>query len=107
MDRIFDCRLGLLLRSYGWRVVFLGADTPLRTLEETATTTAPDVIVLVTFDPARLESEGTTLRRLGRIAPLHLSGPGTSPEMSAKVRVPRLNGDLVDAARQLARMPNG
>jgi MerR family transcriptional regulator, light-induced transcriptional regulator len=98
---------GLLLRSYGWRVLFLGADTPLQTLEETAKTTAPDVVVLVTFDPARLRSEGAALRRLGRIAPLFLSGPGASREMSAKVRVRRLDGDLVEAARQVARMPNG
>ncbi len=98
---------GLLLRSYGWRILFLGSDTPLRTLEDTAKTTAPDVIVLVTFDPVLLESEGTALRRLGRIAPLFLSGPGASPELSATVRVRRLNGDLVEAARQVARMPNG
>ncbi|HLY48694.1 MAG TPA: MerR family transcriptional regulator [Solirubrobacteraceae bacterium] len=98
---------GLLLRSYGWRVLFLGTDTPLLTLEDTATTTAPAVIVLVTFDPALLEAEGTALRRLGRIAPLFLSGPGASPEMTAKIRVRRLDGDLVEAARQVAHMPNG
>jgi MerR family transcriptional regulator, light-induced transcriptional regulator len=98
---------GLLLRSYGWRVLFLGSDTPLLTLEYTAQTTAPAVIVLVTFDPALLESEGTALRRLGRIAPLFLSGPGASPEMTAKIRVRRLDGDLVEAAHQVAHMPNG
>jgi DNA-binding transcriptional MerR regulator len=97
---------GLLLRSYGWRVLFLGANTPLWTLEDTAKSTAPDVIVLVTFDPVRLASEGTAVRRLGRIAPLFVSGPG-SPEMSAKLRVRRLDGDLVEAARTVARMPNG
>jgi MerR family transcriptional regulator, light-induced transcriptional regulator len=98
---------GLLLRSYGWRVLFLGADTPLWTLEATARSTVPDVIVLVTFDPATVDSEGNTLRRLGRIAPLFLSGPGASPELTGKLRVRRLNGDLVDAAAQIARMPSG
>jgi len=38
---------GLILRSYGWRILFLGADTPLSTLQETARTTGPAVIVLV------------------------------------------------------------
>jgi hypothetical protein len=98
---------GLLLRSHGWRVVFLGADTPLFTAEETANSTAPDVIVLVTFDPARLEAEGAALRRLARKWPLFLSGPGASRELSAKVRVRRLDGDLIEAARQVALMPNG
>jgi MerR family transcriptional regulator, light-induced transcriptional regulator len=97
---------GLLLRSYGWRVLFLGADTPLWTLEDTARTTVPAVVVLVTFDPALLESEGVALRRLGRIAPLFLSGPGASPAISGKLRVRRLDGDLVEAARLVARMPS-
>jgi MerR family transcriptional regulator, light-induced transcriptional regulator len=97
---------GLLLRSYGWRVLFLGADTPFWTLEDAARTTAPAVVVVVTFDPALLESEGVALRRLGRIAPLVLSGPGASSAMSAKLRVRRLDGDLVDAARVVAQMPN-
>ena len=97
---------GLLLRSYGWRILFLGGDTPLWTLEETAKTTAADAVVLVTFDPALLDSEGVRLRRLGRIAPLFLSGPGALPEVTAKLRVRRLDGDLAEAARQLAQMPN-
>ncbi len=98
---------GLLLRSYGWRVLFLGADTPLATLEETATKTSPAAIVLVTFDPGLVGAEGTTLRRLGRMAPLFLSGPGATADLSAKLRVRRLDGDLLEAARELAWMPNG
>ena len=60
--------------------------------------------MLVTFDPALLASEGTTVRRLGRIAPLFVSGPA-STEMSARLRVRRLDGDLIEAARIVARMP--
>ena len=33
---------GVLLRSYGWRILFLGADTPISTLAQTAKTTRPD-----------------------------------------------------------------
>lgn len=98
---------GLLLRSYGWRILFLGADTPLRTLEDTTRRTLADVVVLVTFDQALLQADGTALRRLGRIAPLFVSGPGAAPEAAAKLRVRRLDGDLVEAAHQIARMPNG
>ena len=70
---------GLILRSHGWRILFLGADTPLSTIQETARTTAPAVIVLVTFDTELVETEGAALRRLARIAPLFLSGPGAAP----------------------------
>ena len=37
---------GLLLRSYGWRILFLGADTPIATPTEAAETTRPALTVL-------------------------------------------------------------
>ena len=97
---------GLILRSYGWRILFLGADTPLSTLQDAASTTAPAVIVLVTFDTALVEAEGTALRRLARIAPLFLSGPGASPALTGHLRIRRLNGDLIEAAHEVAKMTN-
>ena len=95
---------GLLLRSHGWRIIFLGADTPISTLEATAQVTAPAAIVLVAFDAALLESQATALRRLGRITPLSLSGPGATADLPRLARIRRLNGDLVAAADELARM---
>jgi methanogenic corrinoid protein MtbC1 len=97
---------GLILRSHGWRILFLGADTPLSTLEQTARTTGPAVIVLVTFDTALLTAEGAAVRRLARIAPLLLSGPGAAPELTGQLRVRRLDGDLIEAAHEVARMTN-
>jgi methanogenic corrinoid protein MtbC1 len=97
---------GLILRSHGWRILFLGADTPLSTLHQTARTTCPAVIVLVTFDTALVERDGGALRRLARIAPLFLTGPGAAPELAGKLRVRRLDGDLVEAAHAVARMTN-
>jgi DNA-binding transcriptional MerR regulator len=97
---------GLILRSYGWRILYLGADTPLSTLEQTARTTGPAVIVLVTFDTALVEEKGTAVRRLARVAPLLLSGPGASPDLAGQLRVRRLDGDVIDAAREVAMMTN-
>ena len=97
---------GLILRSYGWRILFLGADTPLSTIQETARTTGPAVTVLVTFDPALVDSGGTALRRLARISPLFLSGPGATSALIGRLGVRPLDGDLIEAAHQVARMPN-
>ena len=97
---------GLLLRSHGWRILFLGADTPIPTLEATAHLTAPAAIVLVAFDSGLLESEATALRRLGRIAPLSLSGPGAAADLPHLAHVRRLIGDVVAAADELAHMSN-
>jgi DNA-binding transcriptional MerR regulator len=94
---------GIVLRSHGWRILFLGTDTPVPTLEHTAKTTAPAVIVLVTYDTAFLDAEAAAVRRLGRIAPLFLGGAGASTELTAGLRVRRLAGDLIEAAHEVAK----
>ncbi len=92
---------GLLLRSYGWRILFLGADTPIETVEQAARSTQPKLAVIASFDPARLEAEAASIRRLGRLVALHLSGPGATEELCRRLRVARLDGDLIDAAREI------
>ncbi|MGO9823147.1 MAG: hypothetical protein ACLPTJ_21160 [Solirubrobacteraceae bacterium] len=92
---------GLLLRSYGWRILFLGADTPISTLAQTAKTTQPELAVLTSFDPALFQAEKTALRRLAKIAPLALSGPGASDTLCTQLGLRRLDGDLVDAANEI------
>jgi MerR family transcriptional regulator, light-induced transcriptional regulator len=98
---------GLLLRSYGWRILFLGADTPISTLTQTTKTTRPTIAVLASFDPALLQAEATALRRLAKMAPLVLSGPGASDTLCNQLSVRRLNGDVITAANEIARRPNG
>ena len=97
---------GLLLRSHGWRILFLGADTPISTLAQTAKTTRPALVVLTSFDPALLQAEKTALRHLAKIAPLVLSGPGASDTLCTQLGVQRLDGDLVDAANEIAHATN-
>src|SRR5581483_7965686 len=69
---------GLILRTFGWRILFLGADAPLVTIKETVRRTAPAVAVVVTFDSAHLSAEAHTLRQISRMVPLFLSGPGAA-----------------------------
>lgn len=98
---------GLLLRSHGWRLLFLGADTPLETLERAVAVNPARLVVVVSVDSARLEAERSRLRRLARSAPLVLSGSGATEELCARLRVERLDGDLVAAAAEVARRGNG
>ncbi len=93
---------GLVLRSHGWRVLFLGADTPTSTLIQTAESTEPALAVVASFDPALLEAEAAALRRLAERTPLALAGPGASDELCARLGVRRLDGDLVAAASEVA-----
>ena len=93
---------GLILRSHGWRIVFLGADTPIDTLEQAVQSTRPALTVLASFDPSHLTTNPTTIRRLARDTPLVLSGPGATTELCKKLRLQRLDGDLITAAHQTA-----
>jgi DNA-binding transcriptional MerR regulator len=92
---------GLVLRTHGWRILFLGADTPLATLAEAAASTNPQLVVVSAVEPARFEAEATALRRLARKTRLVLSGPGASEAVGKRLGIERLNGDLVAAARSV------
>ena len=93
----------LVLRSYSWRIVFLGADTPIETLARAAETTRPALVVVSSFDPSLLEVEGAALRRLAQTVPLALAGPGATEGLSVRLGARRLDGDLVAAADEVAR----
>ena len=98
---------GLILRSHGWRILFLGADTPLSTIQETGPDhrAGGDRARHVRHRAGRAEADA--LRRLARIAPLFLSGPGAPLASRASCGVRRLDGDLIDAAADdVARMSN-
>jgi DNA-binding transcriptional MerR regulator len=94
---------GLVLRSHGWRILFLGADTPIQTLAKAVAALKPQLVVVASMDGALLEPLGGELRRLARSARLVLSGTGASEELCARLRVDRLDGDLVAAAETVAQ----
>ena len=96
---------GLVLRSHGWRILFLGADTPLAALDQAARTMDPRLVVVASNDTALFEEQGAALRRLARTAPLVLSGTGATEALCARVRVDRLDGDLIAAAESVSRLP--
>lgn len=92
----------VLLQS-GWRVRFLGADTPFPALSQACRTIAPDAVVLAATRRTALEAHGPVLRRLAATVPLFIGGPGAHEDLVADWGVTRLSGDLVAAARQLSR----
>jgi DNA-binding transcriptional MerR regulator len=94
---------GLLLRSHGWRILLLGADTPLATLSDAVAATGPRLVVVASVDSSLLEAEAVALRRLSRKAHLVLAGAGASADVCARLRVECLGGDPVAAAETVAQ----
>jgi DNA-binding transcriptional MerR regulator len=94
---------GLVLRSHGWRILFLGADTPVENLAGTAAATGPALVVVTAFDAALLEAEAPALGRLADSVPLALAGPGATASLCARLGARLLDGDVVAAADEVGR----
>ena len=90
---------GLALRELGWRITFLGADTPPDTLVDTVRRLAPDALVLAVADPARLEGVAETVAELaGGATTVWVGGAGAEPLPGAQL----LEGSPLEAAAQVA-----
>jgi DNA-binding transcriptional MerR regulator len=90
---------GLLLRERGWRVAFLGADTPWGTLGEAAERLGPEIVVLAITDPATAAGLDTELS-VG--VPVAIAGSAADPALAERLGARYLSGDLVTAADDLA-----
>jgi MerR family transcriptional regulator, light-induced transcriptional regulator len=93
---------GVALNRLGWRIAFLGADTPLETIESAAEAVHPSAIVLA----ATLrngQADTARLLALGRERPLYLGGAAANEELAKRAGARYLGTDPVAAAEELAR----
>ena len=77
---------GLVLRRRGWRIAYLGANTPLPSLRELAHELAPAAAVLASVSRRRFDAAAPELRELTAAVPLVvLGGAGASPALAGSV----------------------
>ena len=93
---------GLALHDRGWRIVFLGPDTPLDTLTDAADALRPNAVVLAATAPAHFERGRDALRGIARTLPVHVAGAGATPELAAATGSQLLGPDPIAAAERLA-----
>ena len=92
--------LALVLRDRGWRVTFLGADTPVDTIVDTSRRVAPEVIVLAVLKDPGLGA--STLRELSRRVRVVIAGSGSAPSIAKVLGAEHFDGDPIEAAAYLA-----
>jgi len=92
--------LALVLRDRGWRVTFLGADTPVDTIVDTSRRVAPEVIVLAVLKDPGLGAN--TLRELPRRVRVVIAGSGSAPSIAKVLGGEHFDGDPIEAAAYLA-----
>lgn len=89
---------GLVLRERGWRITFLGSDTPIETIVDSAVGLKPAAVVLAAVMPERFEDVADGIRRLSRGSPVLIGGEGASSDMADRLGAQALDADPVEAA---------
>jgi DNA-binding transcriptional MerR regulator len=92
---------GVVLHRNGWRIGYLGADTPLDDLATAAAATRPDLVVLAATTTGLLEGLTKDLARLADTLPLAIAGAGATRPLADAVNARLLTGDPVTAAERL------
>jgi DNA-binding transcriptional MerR regulator len=92
---------GVLLGRAGWRIRYLGPDTPVHSLSQAARLTQADAVVLACRRPTGFRGHASALRRLSEDHPVWLAGRGATPRVLEEVGVPNLGGDLIAAVAEL------
>jgi methanogenic corrinoid protein MtbC1 len=93
---------GIVLNRNGWRVGYLGANTPMLDLIQVASEIRPSLVVLAASTPERFAAVVTELVRLAGIATLALAGEGATENLADETGARLITEDPVTAAQQLA-----
>jgi DNA-binding transcriptional MerR regulator len=93
---------GIVLNRNGWRVGYLGANTPMPDLIQVASETRPSLVVLAASTPERFAAVVSELVRLAGIATLALAGEGATENLADETGAQVIREDPVTAAQQLA-----
>jgi methanogenic corrinoid protein MtbC1 len=94
---------GVTLNRHGWRIDYLGADTPVEELSRTAAARPSDLVVLAATRSGTLEPLTAELAALARTAALALAGAGAAPQLAAAVGAQCRASDPVTAAETIGR----
>jgi DNA-binding transcriptional MerR regulator len=89
---------GIVLNRCGWRVTFLGNNTPISDLDSAVRHLKPAVVVLAATSSLLFDAVADELRDLAGRVPLVLAGAGATPEIVAATGSTALRGDPVTEA---------
>jgi methanogenic corrinoid protein MtbC1 len=92
---------GIALHQVGWRVTYLGPDTPAGMIAEAAGAVRPRLLVIAAVMPGRLEVAADEVKSLGQRWALAVGGAGTSPHLAEHLGARYLAADPVTAATGL------
>ncbi len=93
---------GLALRRHGWRIAYLGPDTPLATIVETTRMLGPALVILTATTATLAAGARDGLAEVARSSRLALAGAGVTPDFARAAGAHFLEHDPVTAAALVA-----
>ncbi len=96
---------GLVLADRGWRIAYLGADTPLDQIAALSASVRPVAVVLCSLHPQSLLADADALAELGRRHHTVLGGRDVTAELAEQLGVHPAAGGPVATAQALAERP--
>lgn len=93
---------GLVLAEHGWRIAYLGADTPIDQIAFVSDAFEPRAVVLCALDALHFTASADQIAALGDAHRTILAGRGASAELAARLGAELAAGDPSSTARALA-----
>ena len=98
---------GLALHARGWRIVYLGPDAPIQTVEEVSRRLQPNLVVLTAVTSERVQPVAEPLRQLADRHRLALGGGAVGNGDLESDGVLMLTGDLIADATLATALARG
>ena len=92
---------GITLQRRGWRIIYLGPDTPIATIHHAIGRIMPDLVVLTSTVAEHVAAHAGAIAELARTTSVALGGAGATAELAARTGVRLLDTDPVTAAEQI------
>ena len=94
---------GVALRRRGWRITYLGTNSPISAVADIAPTLTPAVVVLLSMDPDNFLDHAREIEQLTKQVPVVIAGPGATPQIARQTQTRVLDQDPVSAAGTIDR----
>jgi DNA-binding transcriptional MerR regulator len=98
---------GLALRARGWRIIYLGPDTPIDTVDEVSRDIEPSLVVLCALSDERLQPHVAQLRGLAARQRLAIGGAAAASGVLESEGVVMLTGDPIAEAALVSTLARG
>ena len=98
---------GLALHACGWRIVYLGPDAPIETVDDVSRRLQPSLVVLTAVSDERVQPNVERLRGLAAHQRLAFGGAAAASGVLGSEGVLMLTGDPIAAATQVTALARG